>query len=71
MNTGFLEFGLPALLGYGFMIAYSVWYFSNSTETPPGVEQPRLDLKEMEEGITMNGAVLVTPEIKEEILVEV
>lgn len=70
MNMGFFEFGLPALLGYGFMIVYTAWYFSSGTETIQGVEEPRLGFKELTDGISMNGARLLTPEIKEETLVK-
>ncbi len=71
MNSGFLEFGLQALIGYGFMITYTVWYFSTTTETPPGCEATRPDFKKTEEGISMDGATLVIPKIKEEVLVGV
>ncbi len=69
MNTGFWEFGLAALLGYGFMIVYSVWYFSSATDLPPGLRKTRPEPRRMNEGLSTNGAILITPQISEESLV--
>ncbi len=60
MNTGFLEFGL-ALGAFAFI--NMLWGWTFTMNTPPGLEAVRLDLKKMEEGIRMNGAKLITPQI--------
>lgn len=69
MNTGFWEFGLQALMGFGLVNMFAVWMFT--ADTPPGLRTARPELKKMEEGIPMDGAILVTPKIKEESLVGV
>jgi hypothetical protein len=69
MNTGFLEFGLPALIGFGFLNALAVWTFI--TDPPPGLEAARLELKKREESISTDGVKLVAPRIKEEVFVGV
>jgi len=60
MTTGILEFGL-ALVGFGFI--NMLWGWTFTMNTPPGFDAVRLDLRKMEEGIMMNGAKLITPQI--------
>lgn len=60
MNTGILEFGL-ALGAFAFI--NMLWGWAFTMNTPPGLGAVRLDLKKREEGIQMNGAKLITPQI--------
>lgn len=60
MNTGILEFGLA--LG-AFAYINMLWGWACTMNTPPGLGAVRLDLKKREEGIQMNGAKLITPQI--------
>ena len=58
---GFFEFGLVALLGFVFMNVAVVWTVIN--DLPPVNESS--NWKELEEGIPMKGAKLITPKITE------
>lgn len=64
MENGFFEFGLFALAAFAFVNV--IW--GATLDAPPilrGVTRP--NLKEMEAGISLEGAELVTPALKEKV----
>lgn len=64
MENGFFEFGFFVLVAFAFVNL--IW--GATLETPPVWRRDtRLDLKELEAGISVEGAELVTPTLKEKI----
>jgi len=64
MENGFFEFGFLALAAFAFV--NFIW--GATLETPPVWRRStRPDLKELEAGISLEGAELVTPTLKEKI----
>ncbi len=59
--SGFLEFGLPALIAFVFINVAGGWTFINDLPPVNGSNS----WKELEEGIPMKGAKLMTPKITE------
>jgi hypothetical protein len=69
MINGFLEYGLAALIGFGFVNL--VWAMVFLSDVPPVVlkkVEPRMDRKEPKEWIPMEEAEMVTPIIKQRTL---
>lgn len=60
--SGFLEFGLVALIGFIFTNVAGSWILMGSI--PPGAEGTT-DWKKLEAGISVEGAKLVTPKVAE------
>jgi hypothetical protein len=62
MENGFFEFGLFALVAFAFVNL--IW---GATLDAPPVRRRTLNLKELEAGVSFEGAELVTPTLKEKI----
>jgi hypothetical protein len=62
MENGFFEFGFFVLTAFAFVNL--IW---GATLDAPPVRRRTLDVKELEAGIPVEGAKLVTPTLKEKI----
>lgn len=61
--SGFLEFGLVALIGFIFTNVAGSWMLMGSI--PPAGPDGANEWKKLEEGISVEGAKLVTPKVAE------
>lgn len=67
MNNGFFEFGFLALVAFAF--GNLIWVVTMLREAPPVRRRSELThdiLRELEAGIPLEGAELVTPTLKKE-----